>query len=109
MDRTQLSDLKGTAAPVALSRVPSGDLLAIWNHNPGGGHRTPLTAALSKDEGQTWGSFQNIEEKSGDAWAYPAITWVDGEALVTYFNYTGGLSLQLKIIPEKWFYTDNGS
>ncbi|HOH31459.1 MAG TPA: sialidase family protein, partial [Candidatus Hydrogenedentes bacterium] len=57
-----LSDLKGTAAPVSLSRVPStGDLLAVWNHNPGAGHRTPLTAALSKDEGKTWGSFRNIE------------------------------------------------
>ena len=100
-----LSDLKGTAAPVSLSRVPStGDLLAVWNHNPGAGHRTPLTAALSKDEGTTWGSFQNIEEAPGDAWAYPAVTWVKDEALLTYFNYTGGLSLQLKIFPEAWFY-----
>jgi len=101
----QPSALVGTAAPVSLSRVPAtGDLLAIWNHNPGGGQRTPLTAALSKDEGQTWVSFRNIEEKPGDAWAYPAVTWVWNEALVTYFNYTGGLSLQLKILPEKWFY-----
>jgi len=100
-----LSDLKGTAAPVSLSRVPStGDLLAVWNHNPGAGHRTPLTAALSKDEGTTWGSFRNIEEAPGDAWAYPAVTWVKDEALLTYFNYTGGLSLQLKIFPEAWFY-----
>jgi len=29
---------------------------------------------------------------------------VKDEALVTYFNYTGGLSLQLKILPEAWFY-----
>ncbi len=99
------SDLKGTAAPVSISRVPStGDLLAIWNHNPGGGHRTPLSAALSKDEGKTWGNLRNIEEAPGDAWAYPAVTWVKDEALVTYFNYTGGLSLQLKILPEAWFY-----
>ena len=99
------SALVGTAAPVSLSRMPStGDILAVWNHNPGGGHRTPLTAALSKDEGKTWEAFRNIEEKPGDAWAYPAVTWVEGEALLTYFNYTGGLSLQLKILPEKWFY-----
>ena len=99
------SALVGTAAPVSLSRMPStGDILAVWNHNPGGGPRTPLTAALSKDEGKTWEAFRNIEEKPGDAWAYPAVTWVEGEALLTYFNYTGGLSLQLKILPEKWFY-----
>ncbi|HOH31042.1 MAG TPA: hypothetical protein PLC40_15290, partial [Candidatus Hydrogenedentes bacterium] len=57
-----------------------------------------------KDEGTTWGSFRNIEEAPGDAWAYPAVTWVKDEALLTYFNYTGGLSLQLKIFPEAWFY-----
>ena len=52
--------LTGTAAPVSISRIPStGDLLAIWNNNlgkdrPGNVGRTPLTAAISKDEGETW-------------------------------------------------------
>lgn len=100
-----LSDLRGTAAPVALSRLPgSGELLAIWNNDTG--HqpaRSPLTAAISRDEGKTWGSFRNLEEKAGDQWAYPAVTWVDGRALVTYFNYAGGLALQLRIIPAGWF------
>ena len=97
--------LVGTPAPVSIGRVPTtGDLLAIWNHNPGSGKRNPLTAAISKDEGETWESFRNIEEDPGDAWAYPAVTWVDNRALLTYFNYTGGLSLQLKIQPASWFY-----
>jgi predicted neuraminidase len=97
--------LKGSAAPVSISRVPTtGDLLAIWNHNPGTNARTPLTAAVSKDEGETWEHLRNVEEKPGDQWAYPAVTWVDNKALVTYFSYTGGLSLQLKIIPAEWFY-----
>lgn len=96
--------LEGTAAPVSLSRLPStGDILAIWNHNPGAKTRNPLTAALSKDEGETWQDFRNIEDAPGDAWAYPAVTWVGKDALVTYFNYTGGLSLQLRIMPEAWF------
>jgi len=99
--------LLGTPAPVSLSRVPgTEDILAIWNHNPGGGHRTPLTCALSKDDGETWGAFRNLEEKPGDAWAYPAVTWVGDRALVTYFNYTGGLSLQLRSVPKAWFYGD---
>lgn len=94
----------GTAAPVSLSRIPStGNILAIWNHNPGASSRSPLTAAVSKDEGKTWEQFRNIEEAPGDAWAYPAVTWVGDEALLTYFNYTGGLSLQLKILPADWF------
>lgn len=96
--------LVGTAAPVSLSRMPtSGAILAIWNHNPGGKNRNPLTAAVSKDEGETWQDFRNVEDAAGDAWAYPAVTWVGENALVTYFNYTGGLSLYLRIIPAGWF------
>jgi len=97
--------LEETAAPVHLSRVPTtGDILAIWNHNPGAPSRNPFTAAISKDEGETWGLFRNIEDAAGDAWAYPAVTWVDNRALVTYFNYAGGLSLWLRSIPAGWFY-----
>lgn len=100
-----LTPLAGTAAPVSISRVPgTGDLLAVWNHNPGGTGRTPITAAVSKDEAETWQHFRNIEEAPGDQWAYPAITWVEDKALLTYFNYTGGHSLLLKIIPASWFY-----
>ena len=106
----KLSQLTGTAAPVSISRVPtSGDLLAIWNNNLGkvashNRNRNPLTAAISTDEGKTWKMFRNIEDAPNDAWAYPAVTWVKGEALLTYFNYTGGHSLQLKILPAEWFY-----
>lgn len=105
-----LTSLVGTAAPVSISRVPTtGDLLAIWNHNPGTAdsqnrNRSPLTAAISRDEGTSWERFRNIEEGTHDAWAYPAVTWLDEEALLTYFNYTGGHSLQLKIFPVSWFY-----
>lgn len=97
--------LVGTAAPVSISRIPTtGDLLAIWNHNPGAGSRNPLTAAISKDEGETWEHFKNLEEDPNDAWAYPAVTWVGERALITYFNYQGGLSLQLRSLPARWFY-----
>ncbi len=97
--------LVGTAAPVSISRIPkTGDLLAIWNHNPGAKKRNPLTAAISKDEGETWGHLRNIEDAPDDAWAYPAVTWIGPKALLTYFNYKGGLSLKLKILPTDWFY-----
>ena len=93
------------ASPFSISRIPTtGHLLAIWNHNPGGSKRNLLTAAISKDEGETWEYFRNIEDAPGDAWAYPAVTWIGDRALLTYFNYAGGLSLQLKILPASWFY-----
>jgi hypothetical protein len=105
-----LSQLVGTAAPVSISRIPTtGELLAVWNNNPDTAdaqnrNRTPLTAAISRDEGQSWGLFRNIEDAPGDAWAYPAVTWVGRDALLTYFNYAGGHSLIQKILPAKWFY-----
>jgi predicted neuraminidase len=99
------TDLTGTAAPVSISRIPkTGDLLAIWNHNPGGSARNPLTGALSRNDGETWEHLRNIEEAPDDAWAYPAVTWIGDVAYLTYFNYLGGLSLQLRTIPVDWFY-----
>ncbi len=108
--KPELSQLVGTAAPVSISRVPrTGHLLAIWNNNLGkvaahNRNRNPLTAAISRDEGKTWEQFRNIEDAPNDAWAYPAVTWLGNKALLTYFNYTGGHSLQLKILPTEWFY-----
>ena len=100
-----LSQLRGPAAPVSISRIPkTGHLLAIWNHNPESQRRNPLTAAISKNEGETWENFRNIEDAPDDLWAYPAVTWVDDNALITYFNYKGGLSLKLKSLPAEWFY-----
>lgn len=99
------SGLVGPEAPAFVTRIPSTkDLLAIWNHNPSGAKRNPLTSAISRDEGKTWDHFRNIEDAADDAFAYPAITWDGGHALLTYFNYKGGLSLKLKSIPEGWFY-----
>lgn len=97
--------LVGTAAPVSISRIPTtGDLLAIWNHNPGAEKRNPLTAAISRDEGDTWEHVKNLEDAPDDAWAYPAVTWIEDRALVTYFNYKGGLSLKLRGLPAGWLY-----
>jgi sialidase-1 len=97
--------LTGTAAPVSISRIPkTGDLLAVWTHNPGAKKRNPLSSAISKDEGETWENFRNLEDAPDDEWAYPAVTWVEKRALITYFNYKGGLSLKLKSLPLEWFY-----
>jgi sialidase-1 len=99
------SPLKGSAAPVSLSRVPkTGDILAIWNHNPGVNTRNPLTCAISGDEGTTWTHIRNIEEGGDDAWCYPAVTWSEDRALITYFSYRGGHSLILSSVPQAWFY-----
>lgn len=101
----ELSALKCTASPVAISRIPTtGDLLAIWNNDIGQPNsRNPLTSAVSRDEGTTWEHVKNLEDRADDRWAYPAVTWVKDRALITYFNYKDGLSLQLKVVPAAWF------
>jgi sialidase-1 len=107
-------------APVNVKRIPStGDLLVIWNHHwPAGvrggvvtsSERTPLTAAISVDEGKTWCAFRDLETDPDGAFAYPSILFLGEEALLTYYSYdtTGrrqrGISLKLKIVPVRWFY-----
>ena len=63
-----------------------------------------MTTAISTDEGETWQRVRDLENAPDDAWAYPAVTWIENNALITYFNYKGGLSLKLKILPAAWFY-----
>ncbi|MBI4531307.1 MAG: exo-alpha-sialidase [Candidatus Latescibacteria bacterium] len=109
-------------APVNIKRIPStGDLLVIWNHHwPAGtrgsepvvtsSERTPLTAAISIDEGKTWCAFRDLETDPDGAFAYPSILCIGEEVLLTYYSYdtTGqrqqGISLKLTIVPVRWFY-----
>jgi Neuraminidase (sialidase) len=101
-----LTALRGTAAPIAIERIPAtGDLLAVWNNDVGSPRaRNPLSAAISRDDGKTWMHVRNVADAGGDAFAYPSVTFVGDRALVTYFNYQGGISLFLQGIPVNWFY-----
>ena len=90
--RPQPTVLTGTGVPCIVSRVPTtGDMLVIWHNNAdtpraeGNRDRTPLTAAISCDEGQTWGNSRDLEAEPDQvaAWTYPVVTWVKDTALVT--------------------------
>lgn len=98
--------LHGTAAPISIERIPTtGDLLAVWNKDiHSSRERSPLTAAISRDDGKTWEHFRNVADAAGDAFAYPSVSFVGDRALLTYFNYQGGISLILQGIPVKWLY-----
>lgn len=84
----------GVAAPEApstLRRIPStGDLLLVWNDSvkPGadhGGPRTPLSAAVSRDEGRTWSRPIAVEGRASETYAYTSIAFHRGRALLTYY------------------------
>lgn len=73
------STIKSPVSPASIKRIPStGDLLLVWNNNAGDipaikGKRTPLNAAISKDEGKTWQNIKTIEDDPNGWYCYIAI------------------------------------
>jgi sialidase-1 len=81
--------LTSPESPALIKRIPStGDILLLWNNvaSKSNWPRTPLTAAISKDEGQSWTHFQDIDNRSDWDAAYPSVTFVGDEALVAYYS-----------------------
>lgn len=82
------TDLPAPDSPPLLKWLPDRDrLLLIWNcvASDGNTPRTPLTVAVSDDEGRTFRVLGDIDQRDGHA-AYAAVTFQDGEALVTYYS-----------------------
>jgi len=84
------STIKSPLSPASIARIPStGDLLMVWNNNGGEdpaikGKRTPLTVAISKDEGKTWERMKNIETDPDGWYCYIAIHFTGNDVLLGY-------------------------
>ena len=109
----KLADLVAPEAPATIRRLPAtGDLLLIWNNTyvPGAGHggqRTPLTAAISRDEGQNWEHLRNLEDHPGQTYSYTSVAFVRNRAVMTHWvGEKGKLSSQFRSLPVSWFYED---
>jgi sialidase-1 len=116
-DEPSASALVSPASPASIARVPGTErLLIVWNNNPDGAtarwqDRTPLTAAVSPDEGVTWGSVKDIEADPRFAYAYTSITFVEDDVCFTYYvwNRESGrkpfeaTSLKFRRLPTEWF------
>ncbi|WP_417383292.1 exo-alpha-sialidase [Gimesia sp.] len=104
--------VRAPEAPATLRRIPStGDLLLIWNDNfePGAGHsgkRTPLTAAVSSDEGKTWKLKKNLETDADQTYSYISLTFYRGRAIMSYYvgHENHMISSRFRSIPLAWFY-----
>jgi sialidase-1 len=105
--------VKAPEAPSTLRRIPStGDLLLIWNDSfrEGEGRRggrTPLTAAISKDEGKTWTHHRDLETSAGYTFAYTSVAFHRARALLTYYvrdEASGRISSRFRSVPIAWFY-----
>ena len=82
------SNIISPVSPASIERIPStGDLLLVWNNHKDirpelRGKRTPLTIAISKDEGQTWELVQNIEDNPNGWYCYTAIEFTKDGVLL---------------------------
>ena len=86
----ETSNIPSPLSPATIERMPGGDWLLVWNNNDGSnqelaGKRTPLTAAISSDEGQSWTQIKNIEEDPNGWYCYMAMHFLsDDEVLLGY-------------------------
>lgn len=82
------SNMESPVSPASIERIPStGDLLLVWNNHENispklKGKRTPLTIAISKDEGKTWQHVQNIEDNPNGWYCYTAIEFTKDGVLL---------------------------
>ncbi len=84
------SNIPSPRSPASIKRIPeTGDLMLIWNNNDGSieeraSFRTPLTAAISKDEGKSWVNLITIENDPEGFFCYTAISFKGKEVLLGY-------------------------
>jgi len=80
------STIPSPVSPASMARIPStGDLLMAWNNNGSGNDkRTPLTLAVSKDEGKTWEHVRDIEGDPNGNYCYVAIHFTKKDVLLGY-------------------------
>ena len=113
----QPSWLRSPLAPASIKRLPTGDLLAVWNDHESRpemktkgeawshGWRSPLAAALSSDDGQTWHDVKMVEDDPEGWFCYIAIQPIDdGTVLLGYCAYSGLCHTRLVKVPLDWFY-----
>lgn len=104
-----------------LRRIPrTGDLVLFWNDQPYDpdhhhfGPRTPLSASISRDGGDTWQNTQEIFSDPGLNYSNLGCTFTsNNDAVLTWMEYpTGGhdyIDLKSAVVPQNWFYHSNGN
>jgi len=79
------SNIASPRSPAVIKRIPStGDLLMVWNNNGESENRTPLSVAISRNNGKSWEKTKNIEDDPSGSFSYPAIHFTNNDVLVSY-------------------------
>jgi Neuraminidase (sialidase) len=102
-----VTTLDSPNSPATIARIPTtGDLLLVWNNSPPsqknkGIPRSPLTTAISKDEGKTWQHVRNLEDAPDGNYCYTSVTFVKDKAVLSFYERAG---LKVAVIDDDWFY-----
>jgi sialidase-1 len=128
-----LDDFASPCSPLSIKRAPqtsmssADNLIAVWNDISGrwnmgeptwgSGGRTPLCAAVSRDQGETWVHHRLLEDDPAYGYCYTAIHFLSAEEAgesepVVMLAYcaggedTNGLlnRLRMRRVPLAWFY-----
>jgi hypothetical protein len=99
------STLTAHNSPAALWRLDnSNEILVVWDNSPTG--RTPLAAALSKDDGRTWSDPKIIVDTGGPQQAsYPsAVQAKDGTIIAVWQQQLpeGGREIRIARFNRTW-------
>lgn len=99
-----IAGVESPRSPQSMKRHPrTGDLVLVWNNSPK--ERTPLSTAVSRDEGLTWTHRKVLDDTPGETFAYTSLEWLrDGVFLSYYAAGPAGISLRVKTLPLSWFY-----
>ena len=110
----QPTDIMSPCSPATLRRIPStGDILMVWNDHSGEWvkfeqKRTPLTTAVSRDEGETWENVKVLDDDPNGHYCYTSALFVDDRVILSYCagdRRTGGLNLtQVTNVEVGWLY-----
>jgi len=109
------SDILSPVSPATIERIPStGDLLLVWNNHKDiapslKGKRTPLTVAISTDDGKSWKHIQNLFDNPNGWYCYTAMLFVGDDVLLEHCagdrTDNNGLAFsQVTRIPVAWLY-----
>lgn len=110
------SGLEGGESCTCLRRIPgTKDLVLFWNHSKYNekhhhrGERTPLTAAVSSDNGQSWRILGNIaDDPKAEYTNLDCLFTSTGDAVLTYMHAKPAwnrkqIDLNAALIPQTWF------
>jgi sialidase-1 len=113
----QPSGLKAPESCTCLRRIPgTNNLILFWNdslYNPKHHHygeRSPLSGAVTKDEGKTWRHLGSLATGNSEFTNLSCTFLSTGKAVVTYMRSTPPFSrtaidLRAAIIDGAWFHT----